>query len=144
MAFNTISERAISLPFAIGADGSINSTSSTEQIWSDRVTSAVMTRKGERIRRSQFGTSVGAVSLGTLGAAKDELSKEIADIFRVVLPPLTLIEVSADSREGSATLDLGISYRLPSQQELEDGGETLTLAGFAAVTDGGTSYEEIQ
>jgi hypothetical protein len=142
MSITNLVEKAISLPFTIGANGSVAVASTEEKIWSDRIVSALMTRKSERVRRNQFGTSIAAVSLDNIGAAQEEIRKEVADVFRILLAPLTLSEVKFDITENPSTLNVDISYWLPSANRESDFQSELRIAGFAAVTEEGTYFEE--
>jgi hypothetical protein len=142
MSTNKLLEKTVSLPFSIGANGSVEFATSEEKIWQDRIVSAVMTRKSERVRRNQYGTSIGALSLDNLGVVQEEIQKEISDIFRVLLSPLTLSSVSVVVPENSSTVDVLISYVLPSVNRESDFKSELRIAGFAAVTADGTYYEE--
>ena len=142
MPTNRLLERAISLPFRIDANGVVVSSSSEEKIWQDKIVSSLMTRKGERIRRAQFGTSINAVSLSTLSVAEEEIRKEVREVFRVLLSPLILRDVKLRVTEDSSTVDLLITYLLPSANKEADVDKELQLAGFAAVSAEGTYFEE--
>jgi len=142
MPTSKLLERTVSLPFSVGANGSVESSSSEEKIWKDRIISALMTRKGERVRRNQYGTGIAAVSLSTVREAQEETRKEIADVFRILLSPLTLSTVTFNVTEDSSTIDVSISYWLPSANKETDFATELEIAGFAAVTADGTYFEE--
>jgi hypothetical protein len=142
MSTNRLLERAISLPFTVATNGSIASTSTEEKLWQDKIVSALMTRKSERVRRNQYGTSINAVALDNLSVAKEEIQKEVSDVFRILLSPLTLASVTLDNSEDSSTLNVLISYWLPSYNRETDSPEQLRIAGFAAVTAEGTYFEE--
>lgn len=142
MSTLSLLEKAIALPFTVGANGSVDFAISEEKIWADRIISALLTRKGERVRRNQYGTSIAAVSLSTMTDAQEEIRKEVTDIFRVLLAPLTLSAVTFNVEPDSSTIDVTISYWLPSADREADFEAEVTIAGFAAVTADGVYYEE--
>jgi len=108
-------EYAIKLPFSFDSYGNVYKTSNQNEIWKDRVISALGTAAGERVMRSDYGTKIPSLFFDTQDALVAGITKEITAVFASYLPLLTLlgVRVAYDELTGQMTAD--VSYKLPNQ-----------------------------
>ena len=107
---------SISLPFALTPHGSVETATTTEKVWQDRVLSAVMTGLGERAMRPAYGTDIVKSPFEPSGQMAGLITQEIEVTFAKNLPLLTLISAYTQVDDVAGTVISTIEYRLPSGQ----------------------------
>lgn len=108
------SERAMQLPFAISASGSISDTTDYSKIWDYRVRQALGTSLGERLLYSDYGMRIPDLTFSTMTLAKEIVTKEIQSVFMTYLQELSLDSVEVTFEEDSGTVNVAVTYVLPN------------------------------
>lgn len=131
-----MSEKAIALPFKLDSYGKISVSSTSSEIWSDRVLSVMGTLKGERVMEPDFGTYLSTFVHGNTSGLETSIESEVEQGFIKHLPLLDLVstEVMADELTGS--LEIVITYKLPNENE------QTTVVALAAVSRKQPIYQE--
>jgi phage baseplate assembly protein W len=126
---------AIALPFSISR-GTVVATTDVSKIWRDRVFLAVGTLQGERVLRSDFGSSLPKHSFDGTSRISSVANEEVSAIFTNQFPALILenVETRADENDGNFYID--ITYILPNQTQ-----DTVRV-GVAAI-DGDSQIREV-
>lgn len=110
-----LKEVAISFPFSFTTQGSIQTTTSQDKIWADRVLAAIGTGWGERILRQEFGSRVYTQQFATISGAEEVIKREISDAFNTLLPLLTLVDVTTEFSYNTKQLSIEVLYKLPNE-----------------------------
>jgi phage baseplate assembly protein W len=108
------SERAIQLPFAISASGSISDATDYSKIWDYRVRQAIGTSRGERLLYSDYGMRIPELTFATMSLAKEIVTKEIQSVFMTYLPELSLDSVNVLFDEDNGIVNVAVTYVLPN------------------------------
>lgn len=112
-----INEKAISLPFTIGIQGTVQTTSDQSKLWADKVFSVISTGVGERVNRYLFGTRIYEQQFDGIEAATDDIRREVTTAFNALLPLLTLVEVQITPSTSDGVLSVDVRYQLPNSKE---------------------------
>jgi phage baseplate assembly protein W len=115
MTTPTPTEYAIKLPFSFDSYGNVFKTGDQNDIWKDRVISALGTAAGERVMRSDYGTKIPSLFFDTQDALVAGITKEVTAAFTSYLPLLTLLGVNIAYDELSGQMTADVSYKLPNQ-----------------------------
>lgn len=110
-----IKEVAISFPFTLTSQGTVQTTTSQDKIWADRVLAAVGTGGGERILRQEFGSRIYVQQFSTISEAEDVITREIGEVFNLFLPLLTLRDVITSFSQDTRVLTVEVLYSLPDE-----------------------------
>lgn len=108
-------EVAIAFPFTIDEFGNIGKTDNVSKIWADRVRAVIGTTFGERVMRTEFGTSLEKGVFETRSAMETLAVEEVTDAFKNQLPSLTLGDVTLSYDDVYNTLSVDVTYSLPSR-----------------------------
>ena len=122
------SERAIQVPFAISASGSVSDTTDYSKIWDYRVRQAIGTSLGERLLYSDYGMRIPDLTFSTMTLAKEIVTKEIQGVFVTYLPELSLDTVEVLFEEDNGTVNVSVTYVLPNNNTEN------TVLGIAVVS----------
>jgi phage baseplate assembly protein W len=109
---------AIKLPFKIGSNGVVETTTDHRVMWQDRVKSVILTAKYERVNRPQFGSTIYEEAfngVSGVNGAEEQITAAIYTAFAEFLSPaLTVNEVTVDYDYDNGTMSVDISYKLPN------------------------------
>lgn len=121
-------ELALRIPFSIDKFGNVVTTTSQENIWADRIHSAIGTQIGERVMRPSYGTRTAKAAFETITTAEDIVRREVTRVFHEQLPLLSLEEIEFSFSQLTNVLTARIYYLLPNkeQTDIEIGVVTLT------------------
>lgn len=112
---------AIKLPFNIGLNGTLDTTSDFRAIWQDRVKSTILTAKYERVNLPTFGTTLYEEiqnGVSGLGGAEERVSAAIHKAFADFLAPaLSIKEVVTEYDFDSGTMSVRVDYKLPNDTD---------------------------
>lgn len=131
-----MNEKAIALPFSVDPYGKISVTSDQSKIWADRVRSVVGTTLKERVMRPDFGGTIAYSVFESAEKAQEAISADVAEVFSVQLPLLTLNGVSSTFDEYTSTLTTDITYSIPNNKV-----ETTTV-GIVTIVGNNPPIEE--
>jgi phage baseplate assembly protein W len=126
---------AIELPFSISR-GKVAATTDVSKIWRDRVFLAVGTLQGERVLRSDFGSTLPKHSFDGTSRVSSVADEEISAIFVNQFPALILEEVTTRVDTNDGNYHIEILYTLPNQTQ-----DTVRV-GVAAI-DGDLQIREV-
>jgi phage baseplate assembly protein W len=126
---------AIALPFSISR-GKVVETTDVSKIWRDRVFLAVGTLQGERVLRSDFGSTLPKHSFDATSKVSSVANEEIFAIFTNQFPALILEEVTTKVDTNDGNYYINILYTLPNQTQ-----DTVRV-GVAAI-DGDSQIREV-
>jgi phage baseplate assembly protein W len=133
---------AIKLPFNFGLNGTLDVTSDYRAIWRDRVKSALLTAKYERVNLPDFGTAIHEElfsGVGMPGGAEEMISAEVYRAFaKLFAPALTVTEVAAEYDYDSGELLIEVSYKLP-----DDSDDSLTINSLSINKTAPPSFTEL-
>jgi phage baseplate assembly protein W len=129
-------EKAIALPFKLDSYGKISVSSTSSEIWSDRVLSVMGTLKGERVMEPNFGTWLATYVHGNSSGLEDALQTEVQQGFINHLPLLDLVSTEVVADQSTGSLDIVITYKLPNEEEQK------TVVALAAVSRKQPIYQE--
>jgi phage baseplate assembly protein W len=124
-----LEEKAISLPFTITPQGTVQITTDQRKIWQDRVFSVISTGIGERVNRHMYGSRIFTQDFNGASAAAESIKKEVADIFQALLPLLTLVETITSFSADQNTLSVEVRYKLPNEELQTTSLGTVSLRG---------------
>ena len=110
-----IKEVALSFPLTFTTQGVLETTTSQDKIWADRVLSVIGTGWGERILRQEFGTRIYKQQLSTVSEAETAITREVAEAFDTFLPSLILIDTITEFSLNTRTLSIDVLYKLPDE-----------------------------
>ena len=133
-----LAETSIALPFKIGNTGNISRTSEPAKIWADRVRSAIGTLKKERLFLPNYGSEVPGHTMDPIRSISDLIAADVASVFARHLPVLILIDTVTTVNSEEATLEVEITYELPTSET------STTSIGFATVNRSGSITETAQ
>lgn len=105
--------KAITFPFTLDPFGVVNTTTSQEKIYQDRVLTLLSTTVGERPMRANYGTDIASALFETQGDAKKAAEIAIRTAMKTWLPDVTLEEINIASIDDSGILTINISLVLP-------------------------------
>ncbi|CAB4174360.1 hypothetical protein UFOVP965_36 [uncultured Caudovirales phage] len=105
-----MTSKAISLPFAFDAGGSLGDTIDDAKIWQDRVVVAVMTTLRERVMRPAFGGTIKDSLFETYDVAQSFINSSVSLSFVRWLPDLTLTRVDLDTDDSEGDIVVTIFY----------------------------------
>lgn len=111
-----IQEFAISLPFTINDFGSVNTTTSQNKLWMDRVRSVVGTALGERVMRPTFGTEIASNVFSDVDVMQEVITQEVETVFGRDLPALTLSSVEVSAEYAAGIVYAEIYFQLPNKE----------------------------
>lgn len=129
-------ELALSYPFRLDDYGNIATTVDQTKIWADRVRSVIGTVIGERVMRPTFGTKVAYASWETRTAMETIVRKEIERGFYLLLPLLTVVDITFDFNDTENIVSASITYELPDKRE------STTRVGVVVLAENNPPYEE--
>lgn len=110
-------ETAISIPFKIGANGSVSVATDQKSIWSHKVRSVIGTAVSERVMLPEFGCRLNDVLWSGETSIQEEVQRYIQESFSFWLPKLTLVKVSVSNVDDTGQITIAISYLLPNTEE---------------------------
>ncbi len=113
-----MAETAISLPFAIDANGKVAITVTQEKIWADRVRGVIGTTFRERVMRPNFGSAVVETLFEQADESIVDITQQVEEAFDEFLPTLTLTDVVIDEDIENGTMNIDITYSLPNEKEV--------------------------
>lgn len=122
-------EHAISLPFTLNANGSVETTTDQRKIWADRVLSVIGTALGERAQRYYFGSKIHFDSFEGVTAAEESLYKHISEAFSDYLPLLNFSDLQTSYSKDTGVLDVTVFYSLPDDTTTETKIGTVLITG---------------
>lgn len=122
-------EHAIKLPFTLGINGSIETTTDQRKIWADRVLSVIGTALGERAQRYYFGSKIHFDSFETVTAAEEQLYRHIAEAFSDYLPLLEFSDLQTSYSKDTGVLDVTVFYSLPDETTTDTKIGTVMITG---------------
>lgn len=129
-------ELALSYPFRLDDYGNIATTVDQGKIWADRVRSVIGTVIGERVMRPTFGTKTAYASWETRSAMETLVRKEIERGFYLLLPLLTVVDISFGFNDAENIISANITYQLPDKRE------STTRVGLVVLSENTPPYEE--
>lgn len=138
MAFQAISELAISLPFSIDAFGQVAGTSDQSKIWADRVRAVLGTAVNERVYRPDFGCAA------AMGIYENEefilgtIERDIQEAFDAYLPLLSLEQVNVGIDEYTRIITAEVEYSTPG------GANYISKVGIATIQGTNPIVEEMK
>lgn len=122
-------EQAISLPFTLGANGSIEATTDQRKIWADRVLSVIGTALGERAQRYYFGSKIHFDSFESVSAAEEQVISHISEAFSTYLPLLTFNDIQTSYSQDTGALEVTVLYSLPDETQTNTKVGTVLISG---------------
>jgi phage baseplate assembly protein W len=105
--------KAISFPFTIDPFGVVNTTTSQEKIYQDRVLTLLSTTVGERPMRATYGTDIASALFETQGNAEKAAETAIRTAMRTWLPEVTIERIDIQSTDDTGSLRVNLSLVLP-------------------------------
>ena len=105
--------KAISFPFTLDPFGVVNTTTSQEKIYQDRVLTLLSTTVGERPMRATYGTDIASALFETQGDAEKAAETAIRTAMRTWLPEVTIERIDLNSIDDAGRLQLNLSLVLP-------------------------------
>ena len=111
-----MANEVIALPFSFNAFGKVSTTTDDRVIWKHSVLLVLMTRFGERVMRPDFGTEIGNTLFENEATSIEMLNRTIVIAFNTWLNSLKLIQVNPVFDPSSGSLEISVSYSLPSGQ----------------------------
>lgn len=105
--------KAISFPFTLDPFGVVNTTTSQEKIYQDRVLTLLSTTVGERPMRATYGTDIASALFETQGDAEKAAETAIRTAMRTWLPEVTIERIDLKSIDDSGRLQVNLSLVLP-------------------------------
>jgi phage baseplate assembly protein W len=134
-------ESAIKLPVTIDDMGNFAMTTDQNQIWSERVRSAVGTIRGERVMQPNYGTRIANSFFDGQNVVDQTIKREISEVFNTFLNLLTLDEVeviTSNSTGSNGTITANITYTLPNLTQVT------TTVGIVTINGNYPPYEETE
>jgi phage baseplate assembly protein W len=108
---------ALKLPFRIGANGVVETTTDHRVMWQDRVKSVILTAKYERVNRPGFGSTIYEAihsGVGGVEGAEEQVTAAIYTAFSEFLSPaLTVKDVEVNYDYDNGVMSVNLSYKLP-------------------------------
>jgi phage baseplate assembly protein W len=133
---------AIKLPFKIGANGVVETTTDHRTIWQDRVKSVILTAKYERVNRPVFGSTIYEAvysGVGGVDGAEEQVTAAIYTAFSEFLAPaLTVKDVEVDYDYDNGTMSVNLVYKLPDNTT-----DSLSLNRLSINKDNPPTYLEL-
>lgn len=105
--------KAISFPFTLDPFGVVNTTTSQEKIYQDRVLTLLSTTVGERPMRATYGTDIASALFETQGNAEKAAETAIRTAMRTWLPEVTIERIDLQSTDDTGTLRVNLALVLP-------------------------------
>jgi phage baseplate assembly protein W len=105
--------KAISFPFTLDPFGVVNTTTSQEKIYQDRVLTLLSTTVGERPMRATYGTDIASALFETQGDAEKAAETAIRTAMRTWLPEVTIERIDLKSIDDAGRLQVNLSLVLP-------------------------------
>lgn len=105
--------KAISFPFTIDPFGVVNTTTSQEKIYQDRVLTLLSTTVGERPMRATYGTDIASALFETQGNAEKAAETAIRTAMRTWLPEVTIERIDIQSTDDTGSLRVNLALVLP-------------------------------
>lgn len=100
-------------PMQLGPDGRFAIATSPDEVWQDRMAQLICARMGERVMRTDYGTSVAAALFEN---ALDDPDTAIRDAVRKWLPFITVEKVSISQVKD--TYAIQVDYTTPDSTQL--------------------------
>jgi phage baseplate assembly protein W len=105
--------KAITFPFTIDPFGVVNTSTSQEKIYQDRVLTLLSTAVGERPMRATYGTDIASALFETQGDATKAIETAIRTAMRTWLPELTVETIDIRSVDDTGKMQVNLSLVLP-------------------------------
>jgi phage baseplate assembly protein W len=105
--------KAISFPFTLDPFGVVNTTTSQEKIYQDRVLTLLSTTVGERPMRATYGTDIASALFETQGDAEKAAEAAIRTAMRTWLPEVTIERIDMQATDDTGSLRVSLSLVLP-------------------------------
>lgn len=105
--------KAISFPFTLDPFGVVNTTTSQEKIYQDRVLTLLSTTVGERPMRATYGTDIASALFETQGDAEKAAETAIRTAMRTWLPEVTIERIDMQATDDTGSLRVSLALVLP-------------------------------
>lgn len=102
-------------PLRVDAGGRFETTSNSDEIWADRLVQVIACRVGERVMRSDYGTSV-LETLWDVNLGPDPVDVIKAAVARW-LPHITVLDVVI-TQPDPAAYEINVTYSTPDRKHL--------------------------
>jgi len=132
-----MSEKALSLPFAVDSFGKIAVTQDQSKIWADRVRSVLGTAIRERVMRPTFGTLIPFAIFENENTATAEIRVEVEKAFAEQLPLLNLQTTTVTMDTYTSILNVEVVYGLPNNEVVS------TVIGLVLIKGANPIYQEL-